>query len=115
MTSFEELSRVSFEIIAAVGTARSSYIQAIQEAKAGNFERAHELMDEGSAQFLDGHNAHTALVQQEAAGEQTNMCLMLAHAEDQLMSAEAFGILAGEFIDVYERIARDEAGASAAA
>lgn len=108
MTSFEELSQVSFEIIAAVGMARSSYIEAIQEAKAGNFDRAHELVDEGNQQFLGGHDAHTALVQREAGGEQTNMCLMLTHAEDQLMSAEAFGILAGEFIDLYERLEHDE-------
>lgn len=108
MTSFEELANVSFQIIASVGMARSSYIEAIQEAKAGNFERAYQLVDEGGKSFLGGHDAHTALVQAEAAGEKTDMCLMLTHAEDQLMSAEAFGILSGEFIDVYERVARIE-------
>ena len=100
---------MSFQIIASVGMARSSYIEAIQEAKAGNFDRARELVEEGGKAFLGGHDAHTQLVQAEAAGERTEMCLMLTHAEDQLMSAEAFGILAGEFIELYERLAADEA------
>ncbi|MBQ1914169.1 MAG: PTS lactose/cellobiose transporter subunit IIA, partial [Selenomonadaceae bacterium] len=30
--------------------------------------------------------------------------LLIIHAEDQLMSAEAFKILAQEFIDVYKRV-----------
>ncbi|WP_085830971.1 PTS lactose/cellobiose transporter subunit IIA [Collinsella vaginalis] len=108
MTSFDELARVSFEIIASVGMARSSYIEAIQEAKAGNFDRARALVDEGGESFLGGHDAHTALVQAEAGGERTEMGLLLTHAEDQLMSAEAFGILSTEFIALYERIDRLE-------
>ena len=95
---------VAFQIIASVGSARSCYIEAIQEAKQGNFDRAQELIGEGDEMFLGGHNAHTDLVQAEAAGDPTTMCLMLTHAEDQLMSAEAFGILAKEFIDVYKRL-----------
>lgn len=108
MTEFEKLSELSFEIIAAVGTARSNYIEAIQEAKAGHFGEAHALVDAGAEEYLKGHHAHADLMQSEAAGSQTQMCLLLTHAEDQLMSAEAFGILADEFIDLYERLAKDE-------
>lgn len=109
MTStFEELANTSFQIIAAVGMARSSYIEAIQEAKEGHFDRSRELVEEGNQSFLGGHDAHTELVQNEAAGERTDMCLMLTHAEDQLMSAEGFGILAGEFIELYERLEKLE-------
>lgn len=107
-SSFEELATTSFQIIASVGMARSSYIEAIQEAKAGLFDRARELVEEGGKSFLNGHDAHTALVQNEAAGNRTDMCLMLTHAEDQLMSAEAFGILSTEFIELYERLERVE-------
>lgn len=103
---FEELAAVSFQIIAAVGNARSLYIEAIQAAKVGDFEKAAELVAEGEQSFLIGHEAHTALVQAEAKGDPTSMTLMLTHAEDQLMSAEAFGILAGEFIEVYRRMGR---------
>lgn len=98
----EGLELISFQIISAVGTARSMYIEAIQAAKAGNFEEAAKLMEEGQQVFLEGHHAHAGLIQKEAAGEKTEFALLLMHAEDQLMSAEAFGILAQEFIDVYK-------------
>lgn len=95
---------ISFKIISAVGTARSMYIEAIQEAKSQNFERAEELMEEGAQLFIEGHHAHAELVQSEAQGRSVELTLLLVHAEDQLMSAEGFKILASEFIEVYKRL-----------
>ena len=43
----EGLELTAFQIIAAVGTARSSYIEAIQKAKEGDFEEAERLVKEG--------------------------------------------------------------------
>ena len=101
MTDFEEIAALSFQIIAAVGEARSMYIDAIHQARRGDFEAAAECMKQGNSAYSDGHALHSSLVQQEAAGNPAQLCLMLMHAEDQLMSAEAFSILAQEFIDVY--------------
>lgn len=95
---------VCFEIITAVGNARSLYIEAIQEAKNGNFEKAAELIKEGEASFNQGHHAHAGLIQKEASEEAVPFSLLLMHAEDQLMSAEGFRILAEEFIDVYKNM-----------
>ncbi|MBR4422299.1 MAG: PTS lactose/cellobiose transporter subunit IIA, partial [Erysipelotrichaceae bacterium] len=39
-----------------------------------------------------------------ANGELPAMDLLMTHAEDQLMSAEAFGILAERFITLYRKI-----------
>ena len=98
----EGLELICFEIISSVGMARSLYIEAIQEAKAGNFEQAQELIKQGDESFTEGH--HAKLIQQEAGGEATQMTLLLTHAEDQLMSAEAFKILSQEFMDLYKEI-----------
>ena len=100
----EGIELISFQIISAVGTARSCYIEAIREAKAGNFETAENLIEEGKQIFVEGHHAHTQLIQQEAGGEKVEFALLLIHAEDQLMSAETFGILAEEFVDMYKMI-----------
>lgn len=100
----EGIELVCFEIISSVGNARSLYIEAIQEAKSGNFDKAEEYMKEGEESFTQGHIAHGKLIQQEAGGQPTTMTLLLTHAEDQLMSAEAFGILSREFIDLYKVI-----------
>lgn len=105
----EDLELVAFQIISAVGSARSSYIEAIQQAKAGDFKRAEESMQKGSELFLEGHHAHAKLLETEAGGDSAKqLSLLLIHAEDQLMSAEAFKTIAQEFIEVYQRM--DEKG-----
>ena len=100
----EGLELIAFEIISSVGTARSCYIEAISEAKKGNYEKAEELIAEGEEVFIEGHDKHNELLQKEASGEGNVVNLLILHAEDQLMSAEGFKIIAQEFIDVYRRI-----------
>lgn len=100
----EGLELTSFQIISSVGTARSMYIEAIHLAKEGKFDEAKEMISEGKKIFVQGHHFHTELVQKEAAGDSIPFQFLLMHAEDQLMSAEAFGILADEFIDVYKKM-----------
>lgn len=100
----EGLELISFEIISYVGNARSLYIEAIQKAKKGEFEEARNLIKEGEESFVKGHHAHAQLITQEANQESVKVNLLLVHAEDQLMSAEAFKIIAEEMIDVYQSI-----------
>ena len=99
----EGLELIAFQIISAVGTARSCYIEAIQEAKKSNYEAAEKLIAEGDEAFVEGHDAHAGLLQKEASGEGGNINLLILHAEDQLMSAEGFKTIALEFIEVYKR------------
>lgn len=96
---------ILFNIIASVGSARSSYIEAIQCAKENKFDEADAKILEGDTMFQEGHKAHASLIAKEASGEAVEFSLLLVHAEDQLMSAEAFKILSQEFISVYQRIA----------
>lgn len=91
------------EIISCVGQARSDYIEAIAEAKSGNYEACNVLLKKGNEMYAKGHHLHQQLVQQEAGGERVELTLLLSHAQDQLMSAEAFKILCDEFVDVYRR------------
>lgn len=99
----ENLEMAAMQIISNVGTARSCYIEAIQEAKSGNYEQAKKLIEEGDEAFAEGHDSHLKLLQEEAQGKSVVMLLIL-HAEDQLMSAEGFKIIANEFIEVYKRL-----------
>lgn len=94
----EEIQLQSFQIIAGVGCARSCYIDAIHLARDGKFEEAEAKIAEGQQHYAEGHAAHGGLVQQTAAGEDLSIDLLVVHAEDQLMSAEGFGILAKEFV-----------------
>ena len=98
----EGLELISFEIISNVGMSKSLSIEAIREARKGSYENADENLKRASQYLTEGHHAHASLIQQEAAGEKVDFSLILMHAEDQLMSAEAFGILAEEFIELYK-------------
>lgn len=100
----EGIELICFEIISSVGGARSCYIEAIELAKNKQFDEAQQAIKNGDEMFLQGHHAHAKLVQQEASGDKVDVVLLLVHAEDQLMSAETFKILAEQFIDVYKQI-----------
>lgn len=104
----EGLELICFQIISNVGTARSNYIEAIHKAKDGDFEAAAKLMEDGQKEFLKGHEAHFELLQKEAQGNPVGGSLILIHAEDQLMSAEGFKIIAEEMIASYKRIVQLE-------
>ena len=104
----EGLEMICFKIISNVGGARSTYIEAIQKAKQGDFEGARESIKAGQEMFLVGHEAHFELIQKEAQGEQVGGSLILVHAEDQLMSAEGFKIIAEEMVASDEKMAELE-------
>ena len=91
-----------FEIISNVGMARSCFIEAIDAACAGKIDEAKAKVEEGEQFFLNGHAKHGEMIQQEAAGNPIDVSIILIHAEDQLMSAETFKILAGKFIALAE-------------
>ncbi|CAI3243148.1 PTS lactose/cellobiose transporter subunit IIA [Clostridium neonatale] len=59
----------SFKIISSVGMAKSSYIEAMNAAEKGNFDLADEKIKEGEKFFSEGHEAHSALIQQESSGD----------------------------------------------
>jgi len=100
----EGLELICFEMIAANGSARSFFLEALAAGKEGDFEEAERLMSEGEAMLEEGHHAHGNLLSQEASGDKVKVDLLLVHAEDQMMSAETFKIMAGEMIEIYSRL-----------
>jgi PTS system cellobiose-specific IIA component len=90
---------ICFEMISYFGSAKSSYLEALQAAKNKDFDQAKVLIEEGDAAFLTGHHAHASLIQQEASGDKVPFSIFLVHAEDQLMSAELVKILCVELIE----------------
>lgn len=98
---------LSFEIIAAAGSARSLSFEALTAAKAGDFARADELMSQADAADLEAHNMQTSLLVKEANGDHTPVDVMLVHAQDHLMCAMLAHELIGELIELH----RAKAGA----
>jgi PTS system cellobiose-specific IIA component len=104
----EQQAAVAFKIIAATGTARSFYISAIDKAAEKKFDEARDLIKQGQAAFNEGHTAHMELLPKFADGLFPGTSIIMVHAEDQLMSAEAFGILAEKFLALYESLAASD-------
>ena len=96
--------RKCFQIISNVGTARSCFVEAIQEAKANNFEQAEKLIKEGDEANISAHRIHFEMIQTEAKREELDLNLLLIHAEDQLMTTETLKIMAEELIDLYKKL-----------
>lgn len=98
-----KMEEIDFRIIASVGTARSIYLEALESAKQGNFEEAHAKIAEADNIYVEGHGAHQDLLQLQGEGEDMPFDLLLVHAEDQMMSAESFKVMALELIELYEK------------
>ena len=103
-----DMEEVCFQIIANVGMAKSLYIEAVGRAKEGDFEGARDMIKQGSDAFVEGHNVHLQLLANDAGGKSVEFSMLLMHAEDQLMGAETFRIVAEDFIDVYEKLKKYE-------
>ena len=101
----EDMELICFKIISAVGEAKSDYDLAMEEAEKGNFDKAEELIKEGDACYVRGHQVHASLIQKEASGEKTEVVLLLMHAEDQLMAAETIKLMAEKLIALYKKTA----------
>lgn len=100
----EGIEYISFQIIASSGTARSYYIEAIQFARNKEFEKAEECILQADKEYIEAHHIHAKLIQEEAMNNKSELNVLLIHALDQMMSAETFGILSKEFMDLYKKI-----------
>lgn len=99
-----DLEAIAFQIISNVGTAKSLAMEALYDAKKGDFSSAETKLEEAREYFVEGHKAHSDMIQKEAAGEQVTLTLLIMHAEDQLMNTETIIELVNEMIDIHRKI-----------
>jgi PTS system cellobiose-specific IIA component len=99
----EEITNISCEIIALAGSAKSAFIESIRAAKDGDLNKAKELFDIGSGQFLQAHEIHANLIKRFADGDEIEMNILLVHAECLLTSAEDFKVISREIVEFAER------------
>ncbi|SJZ76664.1 PTS lactose/cellobiose transporter subunit IIA [Anaerorhabdus furcosa] len=100
MRNKSQYESICFEIISAAGSAKSSYLEAIEAAKEGNsFE---ELIHEGNITFTNAARSHAKALQLEAE-EQLDFGLLLIHAETILSSAETIKDLSMTMIELINK------------
>ena len=99
---------VSFQLVAAAGEARSLAFEALEKAKAGDFDAAAKLMKQSKDVGIKAHHIQTQLLSTEAAGE-LSVDVLLVHAQDHLMCSMLAQELVQELICLYERTAAKNA------
>jgi len=97
----DNMTEIAFQIILFAGNGRSSAMEAIQEAKAGNFDEADRLIDEAKTELAKAHKFQTKLLQEEADGKKNQINIILIHSQDHLMTAITVKDLAIEIIELY--------------
>lgn len=96
----EKMQEVGFQIIAAVGEAKSSYVEAMYLSREGKFDEAEQKIADGDNSYKDAHHFHFELLKKEAEGTELPFSLMLMHAEDQLLTTEVVKLMAVEVIEL---------------
>ena len=100
----DEQEQTIINLIVNAGSARSSAIEAIQYAKAGDLEKAEELINAAKESVNEAHHAQTEMIQAEIRGEKTPLNLLMVHAQDHLMCALVVIDLAQEFVAIWQKI-----------
>ncbi|WP_200810780.1 PTS lactose/cellobiose transporter subunit IIA [Garciella nitratireducens] len=95
------MTEIAFQIILHAGNGRSDAMEAIQEAKEGNFEKADKLIKHACEELAKAHEYQTELIQDEARGKQQPVNIMLVHSQDHLMTAITVKDLAIEIVELY--------------
>ena len=95
-------------LIAGAGDSRSYCMEAIDEARDGNFDQARELIKSAVEAMIETHEVQTDLIRNEMEGREEAVSLLMVHAQDHLNLALITRDIAEEFITLYERISRLE-------
>ena len=96
--------QIAFELIAVAGDSKAESMAAIDAASKFQFEEAQkhlEAADEGMAQ---AHHIQTDMLQKEAAGQKTDVNIILVHAQDHLTTAIIMRDQAEIMVNLYRTI-----------
>ncbi|CAI1084781.1 PTS lactose/cellobiose transporter subunit IIA [Serratia entomophila] len=97
------------ELLVFSGSARSSALMALQQARAGDFPAAAQHMAESKAWVKKAHLIQTELIGMDEGCGKLAINLITVHAQDHLMNAMVIQDLAGDMIELYRRQAQMEA------
>ena len=100
----QETLMAAMGLIANGGNAKSLAFEAIRLAKKGDIEGAREKLKESDKSLLEAHNSQTNMLTKEAQGDHMHVTLLVVHSQDHLMNAITFRYLAGEMVDLYEKL-----------
>lgn len=78
---------IIFQLISYAGDAKSLAFSALEYINDKDYEKAEKAMENSKKELIKAHNIQTELLQKEAAGEHSDLSLLMVHAQDHLMTA----------------------------
>ena len=100
----DQQEQIVINLIVNAGSARSSAIEAIQYAKAGDIEKAEESLGNAKEAVNEAHHSQTEMIQAEISGEKAPLSLLMVHAQDHLMTSILARELISEMIELYKKL-----------
>ncbi len=98
------MESIILNLITNSGEAKSLAMEAIAFSKVKQFEQAYDALEKATKCLGLAHKSQTALIQAEAGGQQTELSMLLIHAQDHLMNAMTTKDLATEMVALYELV-----------
>ena len=98
-----EVNLVGFEIVSYAGEARSKLLNAINEARNGNFDVSDQLIEEARESLIKSHNAQTKALSAEASGEDLELGFIMVHGQDHLMTTLLLSDIVQHLINIYRK------------
>ena len=104
----DQYDELVMNLVVEGGNARSLAMEAIQEAKKGNFEEADARLKECEEALNNAHNTQTEMIQSEIRGDHIPVMLLMVHAQDHLMDAMVVKDMAVEFVELYRNMSQQK-------
>lgn len=98
------MSMVAMQIILHAGDAKIHVYEALDKIKEFDFTSAIEEMKKADEEIVAAHKIQTAMVQDEAAGNDYPNSLLFNHAQDTLMTVISNCEMAKKVIDIAKAI-----------
>ncbi|MDO4467846.1 MAG: PTS lactose/cellobiose transporter subunit IIA [Bacillota bacterium] len=102
MGNVERISEIAMQVITFSGLAKSNYLQALKAYRTKNLEAYNNFLIQGDQSFTQAHHAHLSVLQEEMNSGESQITMLMAHAEDQLMAAETIKTLIIEIVEILE-------------
>ena len=99
----DQQEQIVINLIVNAGSARSSAIEAIQYAKAGDIEKAEESLGNAKEAVNEAHHSQTEMIQAEIRGEKAPLSLLMVHAQDHLMTTMLLKDTIRHLFNIYKK------------
>lgn len=91
-------------VVANAGESRSYSLEAIEFAKAGDFEKAEETMKKANEALILSHDAHTSILAKSVDRSDMPITFIFVHATNHMSVAEVTKDMAENIIDILKEV-----------